>query len=246
MEYRVFVKLQIKYGMNYRTVFFDLDGTLLDYRKSEKFALSETFKGFFRFSMPEDLFPVYHRINASCWAEYEKGLIDNATLRIKRFRELFAHYRFKGDPDAFSREYLENLSLGGWTIPGAEELLGDLKGKVRMAALTNGIGDVQKSRIARSGLEIFFDVVVISDIAGFAKPDKRIFEYTLKKMGLSSPREGLMVGDSLSSDIAGGINAGMDTCWFNPGNKDSGSIRPTYTVTSLDEIPSLLIRKEML
>ncbi len=229
--------------MKYHTLFFDLDGTLFDYKKAEKIALQDTFKSFFTFSQPGDIFSVYHMINAACWEDYEKGIIDNKTLRLRRFAELFEHYHLEGDPGAFSTKYLENLSLGGWTHPGAGELLKKLQGNFRMAALTNGIGDVQKSRISRSGLEDFFEVVVISDIVGCAKPDRKIFEYTMDKMGITSPRGVLMIGDSLSSDITGGINAGLDTCWFNPGHKPSGTLDPTYTVASLDELYLLLTEK---
>lgn len=227
--------------MKYNTIFFDLDGTLLDYKKSESFALSKAFRESLSVSMPDDILSVYHRINSEKWAEYEKGLIDNESLRVQRFEELFAHYHFTTDPGIFSKQYLKNLSQGGWTLPGAKELLQKLAGKTRMAALTNGIGDVQRSRINLSGLGKFFETIVISDIVGFAKPDRRIFEYTLNEMGITSARGVLMVGDSLSSDIAGGINAGIDTCWYNPDGKECGDVAPVYTVSNLEEILKLLL-----
>ncbi len=226
--------------MKYHTAFFDLDGTLLDYKKSEANALSAAFGKLFGNNFPDDLIPVYHGINTLLWEKYEKGEITNKYLRVERFRQLFSHYHISGDPEEFSSLYLGYLGEGGFLLPGAITLLESLNGKIRLAALTNGITGVQKSRLSISGIEKYFEDIAISDTEGVAKPDKRIFEILINRMGLESTEGILMIGDSLSSDIKGGINAGIDTCWFNPEGKDPGEITPDYTVSSFDEIVLLL------
>ncbi len=229
--------------MKYHTAFFDLDGTLLDYKKSEANALSSAFRKLFQDSFPPDIIPVYHGINTVLWEKYEKGEITNEFLRVERFRQLFSHYHIHGDPEEFSSLYLGYLAEGGYLLSGAVALLESLNGAIRLAALTNGITGVQQSRLSISGIGKYFEQIAISDTEGVAKPDKRIFEILMQRMGLESTEGILMIGDSLSSDIQGGINAGIDTCWFNPGGKDPGDITPDYTTATFNEIALLLVSR---
>ncbi len=222
--------------MRYHTLIFDLDGTLLDYRKTEDAALYITYQALINENLPSNLLPLYREINEAVWRDLEKGLIDPPKLKTQRFRKLFRALAITGDPEAFSTRYLEELGKGGYLLPGAIEVLEQCNGKVRMVSITNGLEKVQKSRIALSGIGRFFESVIISEEVGYAKPDPRIFYHLIHEMGLSGPEGILMIGDGLTSDIQGGINAKIDTCWVNPENFQSNGLEPTFVISRIDEL----------
>jgi len=224
----------------YGLVFIDLDETLLDFYKAEKQALRLAFGQFgLEFSGRAAL--EYEEINAGVWRRLELGELDQATLKVERFRLLFDRMRADADPAAFSAAYLQELGKGVFLLPGAEETCAYLGGKYTLVVVTNGIKDVQRSRIARSPLATYFSDLVISEEAGSSKPSPAIFEHACARLGFHDRDRMIMVGDSLSSDIRGGVNFGIDTCWFNPGSKanDSG-LRPTYEIRALSELRSIL------
>lgn len=154
---------------------------------------------------------------------------------------LFDAIGVDSDPDAFSRRYLANLALGTELVEGAEHLVKSLHGRVGLLLITNGLADVQRPRFARSTLGRFFSHVVISEEVGVAKPDPAIFDVAFAKMGTPRKADVLIVGDSLTSDIKGGLDYGIGTCWFNPGKKPNGSgVVPQYEVSELKDLLPLL------
>lgn len=222
--------------MKYDVILFDADDTLFDYGMAESHAL---FHAFAHFGLPtgaEDYAASYKEINHSLWKDFEQGRITSAALRVERFNRLFAAHGLALKPDEFSAAYLKFLGEGTFLIQGAIELCGALAG-CRLAIITNGIRDVQHSRIQGSPLSEVFEAVIVSEETGYQKPETGIFDYAFAKLDISDKSKVLIVGDSLTSDIQGGINYGIDTCWFNPLEKpgDPG-IRPVYEIRSLNEL----------
>ena len=224
----------------YELVFIDLDETLLDFYQAEKQALRLSF-GQFGLEYSERAVLEYEEINAGVWRKLEQGGIDQETLKVERFRLLFERMHAEADPAAFSAAYLQEPGKGVFLLPGAEETCAYLRGRYMLVAVTNGIKDVQRARIHGSPLEQYFSALIISEEAGSSKPSPAIFEHACAGLGFTDKAAMIMVGDSLSSDIRGGINFGIDTCWFNPGSKanDSG-LQPTYEIKALPELKTLL------
>lgn len=227
--------------MKYKVLLFDLDETLFNFRATEKQALKYSLSDFSIEGSFEDILKRYTEINEKLWRDLEKGLVTIDELRVKRFRILLDEIGEKRDAEEFSKVYMRYLGLGAITFPEANELIKHLSSKYRLGIVTNGIKEVQETRLERSGLKEYFEVISISEDLGVAKPDKTIFEYTLKKFKIRDKSSVLMIGDSLLTDIQGGINAGINTCWFNPHRKiNESSIKPTYEIYTLLELYSML------
>lgn len=226
--------------MRYKWVLFDADGTLFDYDKAEVAALTETFESM---GVPYEAryARTYRQINGDIWLDFERGRISQQRLRTKRFEQLFDAFQIDCDPGEFSTRYLSNLALHADLLDGAEDVVRELHGKVGLMLITNGLADVQRSRLARSVVTQFFSDVVISEEVGAAKPDPRIFDVAFSKMGFPRREDVLMVGDSLTSDIGGGLLYGIDTCWFNPGQspRDPG-VEICYEIGELRELLDIL------
>lgn len=226
---------------SYHTLLFDADGTLFNYEVAERNALLRTFAHFAVRGDETDLIGGYRLINHELWRKFESGIISLPELRARRFALLFDSIELPLDPHQFGQKYVQHLGEETEMLPGALELLKSLYGHYRLALITNGLSEVQHRRLASSGLDQFFPVVVISEEIGYPKPDPRFFEITLQRMQ-NPPKENiLIIGDSLSSDIAGGNLSGIDTCWYNPEQQPNDSkYTPTYTISSLAELPALL------
>jgi YjjG family noncanonical pyrimidine nucleotidase len=219
---------------------FDADGTLFDFQHAEAIALKNTPLQM-RILPPANYASAYHQINNTLWKDFEAGNLSAQAVRAKRFRLLFEELSLVGDSHAFSEAFLQNLIEASTFLKGAELLLARLRSRFKLALLTNGFADVQHARIARLGLDDLFDPVIISEEVGVAKPDPAIFDIALERMGHPDRTCVLMIGDSLSSDIRGGSNAGIDTCWFNPASSvNETCVVPTYEIARLGELYSLL------
>ena len=230
----------------YKTILLDIDNTLFDYLKAENYAVRATFEDFGFFSSGseskfEEIKKEYRNINDLLWEQLEKGEITSSKLKIERFRILFKKINLSYSSEEFSKQYLKRLGEGAFLFDGAEELCKYLHGKYKLGIITNGMKEVQYSRVGKSAIGKYIDKIIVSDDIGISKPNAGIFEYALKELGTEDKKESIMVGDSLSADIQGGINFGIDTCWVNLQNEYSdGKIKPKYTVTSLEEIYRIL------
>lgn len=224
----------------YSTVFIDADETLYDFELAEKNALARCFEDF-QVELSKDVLSKYLEINKGLWVEIEKGTISQLELRTERFRRLFAYFGIYRHVERFSNRYLEWLGKGTQLLDGAEDLCIYLKSKYRLVVITNGIKEVQHPRIENSKLAPYFDAVIVSEDIGYAKPDVRLFDHAAALIELKDKTEVIMVGDSLSSDIQGGINFGIDTCWVNLKNQDKPeNLEVTYVVTSLQAMKEIL------
>lgn len=225
----------------YRTLLFDADGTLFDYEKAERYALLKSFSHFSVSLNDDDTVAGYRLINHELWQKFEGGMISLPELRTERFSRLFASLELTLDPYDFGEVYIHYLGESSDLLPGTLSLLNRLKETYELALITNGLADVQYRRIQAAGLNAFFPVIVISEEIGFPKPDPKFFEITLNRLNNPPKEEVLIIGDSLTSDIAGGNLSGIDTCWFNPQEKTNGSsYKPTFTISRLSDLLHIL------
>lgn len=234
--------------MGYGWVLFDLDGTLLDYAAAEAAALEATLIAAGLEASPE-VAADYRRINAGHWAALERGETTPEQLRLARWQELLAeHGLLDRDPSGIADTYIRHLAAGSQLVEDADEVMADLARDHQLALITNGLADVQRPRIEAAGMTAYTSVLVISDEVGAAKPDAAIFDVAFEAMGGPSPGEVLMVGDSLTSDIAGGHAYGLDTVWFNPeGGRNArpedvlpDGVRPVWEISRLTELPTIV------
>jgi 2-haloacid dehalogenase len=234
--------------MRYDTILFDADETLLDFHRSEYEAVAETMAEV-GIEPTEERISTYSQINDRLWKALERGEIEKSVLLWKRFllfREQFGIGGTEEDAREMAARYMKHLSEKGYLLDGALSLLQRLKGKVRMYIVTNGVAFIQRGRYKLSGLESYPDGVFISEEVGAEKPSPAYFSYVAEHIPDFCRERTLVVGDSLTSDIKGGVNFGLDTCWFNPhGKAVSEELRGriTYTVSSHEEIYRLIMEE---
>lgn len=227
--------------LKYDILLFDADDTLFDFRKSEKEAFLSTLKDYHLEEHSTLYFTAYHHINSKIWKEFEEGRITQSALKIERFQRLKDTIGADFQAEDFAERYTDHLSEASFPFEESYGLLEKLSGRVKMGIITNGLKKVQRKRIRESVLGHYFDAIVISEEVKVSKPDERIFQLTLDLLGQPPKEKVLMVGDSLSSDILGGLRFGIDTCWFNPGGKTKREdICPTYEISHLHELLNLL------
>jgi YjjG family noncanonical pyrimidine nucleotidase len=222
--------------MKYEWIIFDADGTLFDYDHAEKSAIKRTFNHFGH-PYKSQFLSIYRHCNKQLWDAFELGKVTIEKLKVKRFELLLETIGIDANAEQFGDQYLAQLAQGTELIGGAEKVLKALSGKVGLILMTNGIKEVQRSRLNLSPINHYFSDIIISDEVGVAKPDKKIFEIAQKNMSILDKRTILMVGDNLSSDIRGGNDFGIDTCWYNPNKEKSDpEIRSTYEIQYLQDI----------
>lgn len=226
--------------MSYRWIFFDADGTLFDYDAAERSSLRAALDERGILICPEHL-GAYREINSELWERFESGQIEQKELRVLRFSRMFERFGWSLDPAAFGDAYLHHLAESAQLIEDADTVISSLMGMVKLLLLTNGIPEVQRSRLERSPFRAMFDHVVISGDVGVAKPDPRIFEAAVREAGNPPISEVLMVGDSLSSDMEGADRYGIDSCWFNPsGRRNPTQLCPTFEIKDLRELLAIV------
>lgn len=228
--------------MVYSTLLFDADGTLFDYERAETWALSETFSQYGHRFEPGYI-ELYRQANGPLWDALERGEITQDRLKVLRFESLFEVLALEIDPEAFSTSYSRQLGQATFLIEGARDLVATLSARHRLLLLTNGLTDVQRPRFGASDIGHYFMDWVISEEVGVAKPDPRIFDIAFERLGKPDKRDVLIIGDSLSSDMAGGIAYGIDTCWYNPTGRQADPALPvTYQIQDLAQLPAILSR----
>lgn len=224
----------------YSVLFADADNTLFDFNRAEAHSFALTMQEF-GVVADEALCARYHEINDSLWKALERGETTQPKLRIDRFRLLMEAYDLDIDPVAIATRYTDYLGASAFLLPEALECVKRWAQKVPVYLVTNGISDVQRGRLSRSEIKPYIRDIVISQEVGTQKPDPKMMEAALAVAGNPDKREVLMLGDSLSSDIRGAVNAGLDSCYFNPkGTPNTSGVEPTYEIRSLREVNALL------
>ena len=221
-------------------LFLDLDDTILDFHRAERIALSKTIREFGA-EPTDEILSRYHDINKWHWEQLELGTMTRAEVLVGRFRMLFAERGLDVDAAAVARSYEQNLSIGHYFLPGAEAAVDALSQKYRLFLASNGTASVQKGRMTSANLYRFFEKIFVSQEIGHNKPSKAYFDSCFAQIPDFDPRKAMIVGDSLSSDILGGINAGIKTCWVNPAHAaPKNGIRPDYEIEALHQLEALL------
>ena len=219
-------------------IFFDLDNTLLDFDRGEARALSNALRQFGVDPTPAVL-TRYHAINLRQWELLEEGVLTKEQVLIRRFELLFHELGVDCDSRRVCDLYESLLAKEHDMLPGAMELLEYLAPRYSLYLATNGAAAVQRCRLADAGIVPYFQDIFISEEIGFHKPDTAFFKACFDTIPDFDPGMTLMVGDSLTSDIRGGRNAGLRTCWLNRHNAPLRP-EPDYTITALCQLPALL------
>src|ERR1035437_446037 len=222
--------------MSYKILLFDLDDTLLDFEANETDSLNKLFQQH-GYTFSDELFQVYNSVNKQLWADYENGKIVLDDVLNSRFSKTMSRLGEVVDGKEWEDQYRELLGNGCQLIDGAMELCQSLSASNRLFVVANGITRTQIKRLKQSGLYEFFEDIFDSQSIGFQKPSIEFFDYVMSHIKDFCIDEALMIGDSLNSDIKGGLLAGIDTCWINrKAQKYSAEIQSTYMVTSLAEL----------
>ena len=221
-------------------LFLDLDDTILDFKKAEYVAIGKTIADF-GVEPTEEVRHRYHVINKWHWEQLELGTMTRAEILVGRFRVLFDELGVQVDAEKVARAYEKNLGTGHWFLPGAEEAVASLSQKYRLFLASNGTASVQKGRMTSANLYRFFEQSFVSQELGHNKPSKAYFDAAIARIPGFDPDKCLMVGDSLTSDILGGKNAGIRTVWVNPTHAPARpDIVPDYEIEALHQLEALL------
>lgn len=227
--------------MKYEIIIFDADDTLFDFKKSERDAFKNAMLEFDIDYDENHHLKIYQGINSSIWKEFENGLITQKELKIQRFKRLSDKLNLGLDEIEFAKSYMKHLSNASFLYDESIALVESLHKNYRLTIVTNGLKDVQNNRIRKSIIAKYFEDIVVSEEIQVSKPNPKIFEHALNNIKHTDKSRVLMVGDSLTSDIQGGINFGIDTCWYNPNKiQNKTKFKPTYEISNLMELKNIL------
>ena len=220
-------------------LFIDLDDTILDFKKAEHVAVKKTLADY-GVEPTEEVCSRYSIINQQHWEAMERKEMTRQQVLVGRFAVLFEELGVDVDAAECSSQYTKNLSIGHYFLPGAREAVESLSQKYKLYMTSNGTAWVQRSRLESADIEKFFLDIFISQEIGYNKPAPEYFAGCFAKIPDFDPKKAMIVGDSLSSDILGGKNAGIATCWVNPKHKSAGDIVPDYEIEDLTQLEALL------
>ncbi len=234
----------------YKLVLFDIDDTLLDFKRSERVAFFETLQAFEIVNGQTAIFNRYQEVGHHLWKSFEKGIITKEFLRLERFNKIVQEFSLNVSVDKMSKCYLEALVTHTFKVKDAQEILQNCKeNDCKIGVISNGFKEVQKRRLENADLLQYIDFVVTSDEIGIQKPDIEIFKYAIKKYSPKIKKENiLMIGDRIESDIKGGNDFGIDTCWLNNTGQlthENEVVHPTVIVKNLRDLKNIVMPKEM-
>ena len=221
-------------------LFLDLDDTILDFQKAEALALSKTLQSF-GLEPTDAVLKRYHLINKAHWEALERKELTREQVLVGRFQVLFEEMGISVEPVSVARAYENNLSIGHYFLPGAEEAVESLSKKYKLFLASNGTAKVQAGRLKSANISRFFQEIFVSQELGANKPSLEYFEKCFARIPGFDKTKAIIVGDSLTSDILGGQNAGIATCWVNPHHKAGREdIRVDYEIEALSQLEALL------
>lgn len=227
-------------------ILWDIDGTLINFKLAEAAALKECYSRFGFGEFTDELLAEYKAINDDYWKQIEEGTIDKSRALVLRFEDFFRlHNIDTSKASEFNQAY--QMAMGEVVIfnPNAKEAVEAFEGKYKQYAASNGTCEAQTRKLSKSGLTELLDDFFISEQVGAEKPSKDFFEYVFKAVGSNDPEEYIIIGDSLTSDIKGGKNAGIKTCWYNPsGKKNQSEMLPDYEIRDLIQVIDLFPLRE--
>ncbi len=231
----------------YYCILFDADNTLLDFDAAESKALAETLAQY-NIEPSNENVQKYREINEGLWRQLEKGQIRRDKLMNERFTRFLKEIGAAGNGAEMNRCYLNQLSTHpDLMTPSVLDVLHELAEVSTLAIVTNGFDKVQSRRVKESGVAAFKEEVFVSERSGREKPNRKIFDTALKTLGVENREHALVVGDSLTSDIQGGINAGLDTCWLNRAHAENpGQVSPTYEIDALEQLYPIVMEPDEL
>jgi len=225
----------------YSILLFDADQTLLDFKRSEHEAVSDCLK-YYSVPVNDETINNYSEINSMYWKMLERGEIEKKKLYSARWQAFADKYGYSIDAEKISQLYLESLATKAYVLPGAEEICQKLSKHCRLYIITNGNKKVQQGRMGKVALSKYFLDIFISEDIGYEKPDIQYFNAVTSRIPDFDASKALVIGDSLTSDIQGGINAKIDTCWFNPHKKSAPcNMNINYTITDLSELEDIVL-----
>jgi 2-haloacid dehalogenase len=225
--------------MNYKTLLFDVDDTILDFQDTEHQALSMLFakQGL---TMDAEMKQAYQKINHELWQQFEQGQRTRDEVVNERFGLLFEKFGQTVDSLAMEKQYRSFLDQGHKLLGNSQSILAELTTEFDLYVVTNGVSSTQFRRLSDAKLLPYFKGIFVSEDTGYQKPMKEFFTYVFDRIPNFNHQQAVIIGDSLSSDILGGQLSGIDTVWLNPEKKEASSVQPTYEIHSLDQLPSLL------
>lgn len=225
---------------HYAWLWFDADGTLFDYDRAEGIALAKAFESV-NTEFKNEYLEIYRGINKQLWRALERHEIKPDVLQLRRFELLLEATELSCSPLQISKAYVEQLAIRAELMDGAHDVLRTLHGRCQLAIVTNGLQAVQRSRLAHSSIRHYIVDLIVSEEMGAAKPKLRFFDAAFARLDYPAKSDVLIIGDSLSSDIQGGVDYGIDTCWYNPAGEPRPSDLPiTYEIGHLRELLEVL------
>lgn len=225
-----------------KTIFWDVDGTLLNFHETEKKAITICFEHFGIDQVSDEVIARYSAINRRYWERLELGELSRQEVLVGRFQEFFATEGIKNaDAEAINLFYQDILGSIFFVTDDSLNLCKGLQGKVSQYVVTNGTARAQKKKMVNTGFDQVMDGIFISEEIGFEKPSKAFFDVVFESIPECDLKSCVIVGDSLTSDMRGGVNAGIQTCWYNPEHLPNNTeVTPDYEITDLHEVLDLL------